>query len=86
MKEELRRLCKDEEVRECLAGIIRDTIRKHLPKLQMLHLEVEKAVFPLPRDMIKLEVDRRDNLDRAKLNVILGKVRQKNRKRKRSFT
>ena len=82
-EEEARLDAKCAEVREHCARRIRGAIRKHLPELAMLHSEVEKAVFPLPREVLKLEAYRRDHLDRARLNDILGRIEARNRKRKR---
>ena len=83
LKEERQLDFRYEKMRQHYAERIRDAIRKHLPRLEMLHSEVEKAVFPLPRDMMKLEIVRRDHLDRAKLYVILEKLEARNGKRKR---
>lgn len=81
MKEEVRLESKCEEVHQFCARKIRDAIRKHLPRLAMLHSDLEKAVFPLPRDMLKLEVNRRHHLDRAKLKVMLEQIKERKRKR-----
>jgi len=72
-----------QKVQQHCAQRVRDAISKHLPRLEMLHSEVEEAVFPLACDMIKLEVDRQYHRDRAKLNVLLEKLQARNRKRKR---
>jgi len=53
-QEKIRLDLRCEEVEQCCARRIRDAIRKHLPRLAMLHSEVMKAVFPLPRDILKL--------------------------------
>ena len=66
-----------------LSWRVRDAIWEHLPRLEMLHSEVEKAVFPLRHDMMKLEVYRRYHRDCAKLNVVREKIEARNRKRKR---
>ena len=83
MKEQKRLDIRCEKVRQHCSGRVLGAIRKPLPRLAMLHSEVEKAVFPLPRDMMKLEIVRRDHLDRAKLYVILEKLEARNGKRKR---
>ena len=82
LKEERQLDFRYEKMRQHYAERIRDAIRKHLPRLEMLHSEVEKAVFPLPHDMVRLEVYRRSRRDRAKLNVNLEKLEARKRKRK----
>ena len=72
---------KCEDVEQCCTRKIRNAIRKHLPRLGMLHLEVEKAVFPLPRSMLRLEIIRRDRLDREKLKVMEEQIKTRKRKR-----
>ena len=85
IKEQERLDLKFEEVHQCLAPRIRNAIQKHLPRLAMLHSEVEKAVFPLPREKLKLEIVRRELLDRAKLKaMLLEQACAVGRKRKRS--
>ena len=83
MKEQKRLDIRCEKVRQHCSGRVLGAIRKHLPRLAMLHWEVDKAVFPLPRDMMKLEIDRQDHQDRVKLTEMLEKIEAKNRKRKR---
>ena len=84
MKEQERLDIRCEKVRQHCSGRVLGAIRKHLPRLAMLHhSEVEKAVFPLPHDMMKLEIDRQDHQDRVKLTEMLEKIEAKNRKRKR---
>mmetsp|Transcript_5612 Transcript_5612/g.10314 ORF Transcript_5612/g.10314 Transcript_5612/m.10314 type:complete len:138 (+) Transcript_5612:438-851(+) len=80
MEEELRY----KECRDSCGRRIRNAIRKHLPRLAMLHSEVENAVFPLPRDMMKLEIERQHHLDRTKLNMMEEQMNLKlTRKRRR---
>ena len=88
MKERDRLYWECKEVEQCCTRGIRDAIRKHLPRLAMLHSEVEKAVFPLSHDingMVRTEVDRRDRLDSEKLKVMEEQIKTRKRKRERNL-